>query len=75
MSSAFFDKGRIMCVLGVCGTIIAAILKVPWRNNGFVRKDVCAARNESLKREMGEPKERVREISEDVKEILERMAK
>ena len=64
-----------LCVLGVCGTIIAAILKLPWKNNGYVRKDVCAARNESLKREIGELKVRVREISEDVKEILERMAK
>jgi hypothetical protein len=43
--------------------------------SGYVRKDVCAARNESLKREIAELKERIREISEDVKEILERMAK
>ena len=53
--------------------IIAAILKLPWKNNRFVRKDVCMARNESLKREIGELKERVREIAEDAKEILERM--
>ena len=64
-----------LCVLGVCGTIIAAILRLPWRNNGYVRKDVRTARNESLKREIGELKERVREVSEDVKEILERMGR
>jgi hypothetical protein len=64
-----------LCVLGVCGTIIAAILKLPWRNNGYVRKDVCTTRDESLKREIAELKERIRQISEDVKEILERMAK
>ena len=62
-----------LCVLRVCGTIIAAILKRPWRSNGFVKRDVCTARNESLKRKIGELKERVREISEDVKEILERI--
>jgi len=37
-----------LAILGLCGVIIAAILKMPRSPNGYMRKDMCAEMHKNL---------------------------
>jgi preprotein translocase subunit Sss1 len=61
------DTGTGLAVLGVCGTIVTAIVKfVPSKGatntNGYVRKETCQILHRSLD-------EKITELKDDVKEI------
>lgn len=73
-----------LSVLGLCGIVIAAIIKAPWRRDGieeesggFVCKDVCHVRHDGIDREIAgirvEQARHQKEISDSLRGIYAKL--